>query len=194
MRILQQLREFKRHYFSEVRRWFLYRRYHFKGKEIVFGMRLNIQNPQYISVGDYVVLSDDLDLNVYKSFDHDPQLVIEDHVRLGRNNTIGCDNKIIIERDVITAPFVHITDRNHCFEDVTRPITKQGMMTSGPVVIGAETWLGYGAQVMSGVTIGRHCVIAAGSIVTRDIPDYSVAAGCPARVIKRYNFDTQKWE
>lgn len=54
--------------------------------------------------------------------------------------------------------------------------------------------VGFGVQVMPGVTIGRHCVIAAGSIVTKDIPDYCVAVGAPAKVVKKYNVETKKWE
>ncbi|WP_317259024.1 DapH/DapD/GlmU-related protein [Parabacteroides sp. AD58] len=60
--------------------------------------------------------------------------------------------------------------------------------------MGDESWLGYGSQIMLGVTIGKHCVIAAGTIVTKDIPDYSIAVGMPAKIIKQYNFETSKWE
>lgn len=60
--------------------------------------------------------------------------------------------------------------------------------------IGKESWLGYGVQVMPNVKIGKHCVIAAGSIVTRNIPDFSVAVGIPAKVIKKFNLESQKWK
>ena len=92
------------------------------------------------------------------------------------------------------APHVHVTDRNHTYEDISIPISRQPAVSDGPVLIGRETWLGYGVQVMPNVRIGRHCVIAAGSIVTKNIPDYSVAVGIPAKVIKKYNFETSQWE
>ena len=113
---------------------------------------------------------------------------------MGKYNDFGCSNKIIIGNDVITAPFVHITDRDHSYEDITVPIMYQSANSKGAVVIKDGTWLGFGVQIMSGVTIGKQSVIAAGSIVTKDIPDYCVAVGNPARVIKKYNLDTQKWE
>lgn len=123
-----------------------------------------------------------------------PEIRIGTGSIIGKYNDFGCSELIEIEEDVITAPFVHFTDRNHCNEDIDTPIMHQSTTVKGPIRIGASSWLGFGVQVMSGVSIGKHCVVAAGSIVTKDIPDYSVAAGNPARVIKRYNFDSKRWE
>ena len=123
-----------------------------------------------------------------------PQLLIGNRVHFGKMNRIGCDNKIVIEDDVLFAPHVHISDRNHGFEDIHTPISKQKVISKGPVVIGAETWLGFGCQVMSGVEIGKHCVIAAGAVVVKDVPDYCVVGGNPARILKQYNKNTNKWE
>lgn len=109
-------------------------------------------------------------------------------------NRIGCDFKIIIGDDVIFAPHVHISDHNHSFKDISIPIWAQGITSKGPIEIGEGSWLGFGCQVMSGVKIGKHCVIAAGAIVTKDIDDYCVAGGNPAKTIKRYNPETKKWE
>jgi acetyltransferase-like isoleucine patch superfamily enzyme len=81
---------------------------------------------------------------------------------------------------------VYITDQNHGYEDITRPISQQ-TQPERAVVIGDGSWLGYGAVVLPGVTIGKHCVIGANSVVTSDIPDFSVAVGVPARVIRRYD-------
>jgi acetyltransferase-like isoleucine patch superfamily enzyme len=122
-----------------------------------------------------------------------PRLEVGENVKIGRYASIGCSHSIILEDFVRLAPHVHITDRNHSYDNIEMPITLQPIVFA-PVHIKAHTWLGYGSQIMPGVTIGRHCVIAAGSIVTKDIPDYCVAAGVPAKVIKRYNHDTQKWE
>ncbi|HEY0895880.1 MAG TPA: DapH/DapD/GlmU-related protein, partial [Sphingobacteriaceae bacterium] len=63
-----------------------------------------------------------------------------------------------------------------------------------PVVISDNVWVGANAVITPGVTIGKHVVIGAGSVVTHDIPDYSVAVGIPARVVKKYNFDLKSWE
>lgn len=77
-----------------------------------------------------------------------------------------------------------ITDANHRYDDLTKPLTWQGFESKGPTIIGDNCWLGANVVVTSGVTIGERCVIGANAVVTRDIPPYSVAAGNPARVIR----------
>ena len=83
---------------------------------------------------------------------------------------------------------MYITDQNHGYEDVDRPIARQ-TQPERPVVIGDGSWLGHGAVVLPGAHIGRHVVVAAGSVVTGVLPDYCVAAGSPARPIKRWSAD-----
>jgi acetyltransferase-like isoleucine patch superfamily enzyme len=77
-----------------------------------------------------------------------------------------------------------VTDADHRVDDLSRPITWQGFTTSGPARVGDNVWCGANVVVTSGVTIGERCVVGANSVVTRDLPPYSVAAGAPARVIR----------
>jgi acetyltransferase-like isoleucine patch superfamily enzyme len=77
-----------------------------------------------------------------------------------------------------------VTDADHRVDDLSRPITWQGFTTSGPTRVGDNVWCGANVVVTSGVTIGERCVVGANSVVTRDLPPYSVAAGAPARVIR----------
>ena len=157
-------------------------------KHVYFGKNVRIVNPQYVDMGGQVFIDDDVELCVNQTMPGvTPKLLIGNRVHFGKMNRIGCDNKIVIEDDVLFAPHVHISDRNHGFEDIHTPISRQKVTSKGPVVIGAETWLGFGCQVMSGVKIGRHCVIAAGTIVVKDVPDYSVVGGNPAKILKKYN-------
>lgn len=164
-------------------------------KHVYFGKNVRIVNPQYVDMGGQVFIDDDVELCVNQTMPGvTPKLLIGNRVHFGKMNRIGCDNKIVIEDDVLFAPHVHISDRNHGFEDIHTPISRQKVTSKGPVVIGAETWIGFGCQVMSGVKIGRHCVIAAGAVVVKDVPDYSVVGGNPARILKQYNQITNKWE
>ncbi|MHA1711254.1 MAG: DapH/DapD/GlmU-related protein, partial [Candidatus Freyarchaeota archaeon] len=75
----------------------------------------------------------------------------------------------------------------------SRPIREQGYFSKGDVIIGDGAWIGIGACILSGVQIGKGSVIGANSVVTHNIPSYSVAAGSPARVIKRYDFSSKRW-
>jgi len=81
-----------------------------------------------------------------------------------------------------------VTDGSHRFDDPDRPVPWQGFTTKGPTRIGDNSWLGANVVVTSGVTIGRRCVIGANSVVTHDIPAFSVAAGAPARVLRSVTY------
>lgn len=122
-----------------------------------------------------------------------PCIEIGKDVWIGRHNILSCFNRIKLGNHVLLGPYVFIIDNEHYFEDVTTPISKQGSWSKGPIEIGDETWVGAYSKILGGVKIGKHCVIGAGSLVTRDIPDYSIAVGSPARVIKRYDFEKHEW-
>ncbi len=110
---------------------------------------------------------------------------IGNRVLIGRGSSIVGHFQITIEDDVFFGPNVYVTDQNHGFEDLTIPIGKQSMPEE-PVRIGAGSWIGTNTVVLPGVTIGTHVAVGAGSIVTSDLPDNSVAVGSPARVIQQY--------
>ncbi len=81
-----------------------------------------------------------------------------------------------------------VTDGNHRFDDPGKPVTWQGFTSKGPTRIGDNVWCGANVVVTSGVTIGERCVIGANSVVTTDLPPYSIAAGSPARVIRTIDY------
>ena len=93
--------------------------------------------------------------------------------------------------DIWTGHYVYITDQNHGYEDLGLPIGTQ-MWRNDPVSIGSGSWLGHGSIVLPGARIGRHVVVAAGAIVTGEIPDNAVVVGSPARVV-RYH-DGTAWQ
>ena len=120
-------------------------------------------------------------------------------LKIGKGSTIGNFNHIVathsieIGDNVLTADKVYISDNIHDYEEIELPIKEQGIIQKGEVRIGEGSWLGENVCVI-GASIGKHSVIGANSVVTRDVPDYSVAVGSPAKVIKRYNFNTKQWE
>lgn len=118
-------------------------------------------------------------------------------VHIGDRSLIGMGNVVIgpvsIGNDVIFAQNIVASGLNHNYEDISRPIHAQGVSTR-PIVVEDECWIGANVVLTAGVRIGKHSVVAAGSVVTKDIPPLSIAAGNPARVIKQYNPDNGVWE
>jgi acetyltransferase-like isoleucine patch superfamily enzyme len=125
--------------------------------------------------------------------DKPPEMVIGHGCAIGHFNHISCVDRVYIEEKVLTADGVFIADHGHHYEDPTMPIVDQGVVSRGPVVIGRGSWLGENVAVIS-CKIGRNCVIGANSVVLDDIPDYSVAVGAPARVVRRFNPRNNSWE
>ncbi len=110
-------------------------------------------------------------------------VTIGDNSAVGAFSFLGGQGGISIGQNVIMGPRVSIHSENHRYADVTRPIRLQGESRAG-VMIDDDCWVGSGTIIVDGVRVGRGCVIAAGSVVTRDVSDYSVIAGVPARVIR----------
>jgi acetyltransferase-like isoleucine patch superfamily enzyme len=112
-----------------------------------------------------------------------PVVRIGDRCLIGRGSGIVGHLSIDIGDDVWTGHYVYITDQNHGYDDPRLPVSKQSQ-PERPVSIGDGSWLGHGTVVLPGAQIGRHVVIGANSVVSGTIPDYSVAVGAPARVVK----------
>ena len=108
-------------------------------------------------------------------------VVIGDHTRIGIHNTII--GPVTIGNHVNLAQGITVTALNHNFDDPRQRIDQQGVSTR-PVIIADDVWIGANAVVLPGVTVGSHSVIAAGAVVTRSVPPCSVVAGVPAKVIK----------
>lgn len=124
----------------------------------------------------------------------DCKVKIGDNTRIGRHLILsGVNTSIVIEENVLISERVLITESNHDFIDVTKPIIGMGAISGGPVRIGTGSWIGIGVCILPNVTIGKHCIIGANAVVTKYIPDYSIATGVPAKVTKCYDFEKQKW-
>jgi acetyltransferase-like isoleucine patch superfamily enzyme len=118
-------------------------------------------------------------------------------VLIGDKTIIGLGNVIIgpvkIGNNVMLAQNIVVSGLNHGFEDVTMPPSMQ-KVTCKQIIISDDVWIGANSVLTAGISIGKHTVIGAGSVVTKDLPEFCVAVGNPARVIKKYNTDTKVWE
>lgn len=154
-----------------------------------------IFNENYIRIGSQTLIGKNVALSAGMVPGQEcvtsPVVTIGDRCLIGRGSGIVGHLSISIGNDVWTGHHVYITDQNHDYRDVTIPISQQSQ-PERPVEIGDGSWIGHGAVILPGARIGRHVVIGANSVVTGEIPDYSVAVGSPARVIKRY-FESQGW-
>lgn len=111
-------------------------------------------------------------------------VTIGDYTRIGIHCTVI--GPVCIGGHVNLAQGITVTALNHNFEDSSKRIDEQGVATK-PVVIGDDVWIGANAVILPGVTIGKHCVVAAGAVVTKDVPDNTLVGGVPAKVIKFLN-------
>ena len=108
-------------------------------------------------------------------------VIIGDHTRIGIHCTII--GPVCIGSHVNLAQGITVTALNHNFEDITQRIDQQGITTK-PIVIGDDVWIGANSVILPGVTIGNHCVVAAGAVVTKDVPDNTIVGGVPVQVLK----------
>lgn len=164
---------------------------------VKFGKNLTISNHHCIFLGKIRGIGDNTYLGpVVESVGvkYNPRIEIGDGTWVGKNCSIAAIERVTIGNDVLFAGHVHITDHSHGYELIDVPISQQKLISKGPVVIEDQCWLGFSCEILSGVHIGRHSIVAARSVVTKDVPAYSIVAGNPARIIKRYNQNTKKWE
>jgi acetyltransferase-like isoleucine patch superfamily enzyme len=152
-----------------------------------------IVNERYIHIGSHTLIGPHVTLSAGmvpgQACLTDPVVAIGDRCLFGRGSGVVGHLSIEIEDDVWTGHSVYITDQNHGYADLAVPISRQ-VMPERPVRIGAGSWLGHGAVVLPGATIGRHVVIGANSVVRGEIPANCVAAGNPARVVKHIDVDS----
>lgn len=102
---------------------------------------------------------------------------------IGQFSVIGCNESIYIGKDVMIAQSVSIRDTDHVFSSLDIPMSEQGISTS-PVIIEDDVWIGHGAVITKGVRIGKGAVIGANAVVTKDVPENAIVGGVPAKVIK----------
>lgn len=164
--------------------------------------------PFYIKKGRKAIIRKTarLDLFPFNEINIGNKTIIEDFVTLnnavgdisiGENVIVGIGNTIIgpieIQNNVLFAQNIVASALNHVYSNPSIPIVEQGVTTK-KILIKENSWVGANVTITQGVTIGKHCVIGAGSVVNKNVPDYHIAIGNPIRLIKKYNFERKLWE
>jgi acetyltransferase-like isoleucine patch superfamily enzyme len=184
------------------KKWFLYPVANIKnrflfgsyGRDAYIEPGVVINRPRFVHVGNHVRIKRNTSINLHPKDKKSKEILLflGDDVIISESCFISACNRIVIEENVGISPNVMIIDNSRKLGDISRP-SKEQELKIGEVRIGADSWIAYGACIMPNVTIGRHCIIGALSVVNRDIPSYSLAVGAPARVVKKFDFETREW-
>ena len=185
-------------YGLKIIRTILFLRWNFKriGRMVVFGRHNTISGKKYIEIGSHCFFGNNMRLQAISKYggrNYNPNILIEDEVVINQNFHCTCAQSVFIGRGTSITANCGVFDIIHPYERIDENPRKNPINTS-PVKICANCLICMNTVILPGANIGNHCIIGANSTVIGTIPDYSVAAGSPAKVVKSYNFDKKIWE
>jgi len=173
------------------------------GKNVVFGQGVVLRHPGKIHVGDDVTVDDLVLLDAKGTTNRgitigngvflgrgtilsckDGDITLGDHVNIGFHSEIFSGSNVTVGNHGLFAAYTYLVGGGHEFESTEQAVIDQPRSSRG-ITLGTNVWLGAGVKVLDGVTIGSDVVVGAGAVVTEDLPDGAVAAGLPARVLRR---------
>jgi len=181
----------------EMRQMFSWLRYG-RSRRFPFGcvvIRPIIYSVRYISLGRNVFIRNGARVQAvtcHNNRSYTPLISIGADVNIEQNLHLTCANKIVIEKNTAIAANVTITDIDHPYTDVNISVERHNLVVK-EVVIGENSKIYNNAVILPGVHIGKHCVVGANSVVTKDVPDFCVVVGAPARIVKQYNCALKAW-
>lgn len=184
-------------YLFQLLRAFLLYSWRFKkfGNKVTFGYLNRIKGARFISIGDNSTFGNSLRLEAVSQYGggrFEPKIIIGKGVAINQNFHCTCAESVIIGDGTSVTANCGIFDIIHPYDDITiNPRTAK--IKTSPVKIGKDCLIGMNSVILPGATIGNHCVIGANSTVSGAFPDYCVIAGSPAKIIKKYNFETKEW-
>ena len=173
------------------------------GQGFILGRNVVIRHPQNIIIGDFVTIDDNCIIDGRgagaKGFIIEDQVIINrncmllaktGHIKLGKRTSLGANSVIVsmsgveLGEAVLTAGNCYLSAGAYQFENLEIPVMDQDAFSKGPIIVGKNSWLGTSATILDGIKIGEGAVIGAGAVVTKDIPDFAIAVGLPAKVYK----------
>lgn len=172
------------------------------GRNVAFGANIAIRHPSKIEIGDNVVIDDGCVLDAKGEENrglkigngvfvgrntiltcHDGDIVLEDNVNIGFNCVISSLGSIVIKKNHLMAAFCYLVGGDHMADRTDIPILNQGRTAKG-IVVDENVWLGAGVAVLDGTTVGRDSIVGAHAVVSKDLPEYSISVGAPAKPIR----------
>lgn len=182
---------------AAMKKYFIGRKFKLFGKNVVLMKPCMITNPDYIEIEDNVFIREYSRIEAIK-FDgrtnYKPLLRIRRGAHIEQFFHVGACEYVEIGENVLIAGRVYISDHNHRFSEIDKPILAQGIEAGGKVVIEENAWLGEGCVILPGVTVGKNSIIGSNAVVTKDVPPYSIAVGIPAKIIKQYDQLSKEWK
>lgn len=182
-------------YYNVLKGWFFYKPFFRKASFKYVIINPILITPKFISLGRNVFIRNNARIegvSEYAKILYNPEIIIDDNVSIEQNLHLTCAKKIFIGKNTAIAANVTITDIHHPYLDIKVPIEKQ-MIETNPVCVGEECKIYNNVVILPGTIIGKHCTIGANSVISGVFPDYCVAVGSPAKIIKRYSFDKKNW-
>jgi serine acetyltransferase len=153
---------------------------------------LSIVNPPGISIGSWVRIGVGAVIEALVP-ERGVTVTIADGAYVGHHLRCTAAVGVVIGEEAMLGDRCYVSDTNHLYEDVTRPIKRQGLRDGRRVEIAAGAWLGIGSVVVGNVRVGEGSVVGAGAVVTTDVPDHCVVVGNPARIVRRWDGSDWTW-
>ena len=175
---------------SRLRSYWVRRHFAHCSNNVLLGKRPVLHGMKCISIGDSTFIGDYVTLTAWpeSAVSHETGIVIGSGCSIGDFNHISAINRIVIGNNLLTGKWVSIIDNSHGLSDYDNlklPPLERNVTSKGPIVIGDNVWIGDKVSILPGVNIGDGAVIGANSVVTKDVPPYTIVAGVPAQIKKQ---------